>query len=681
MYHNKNVEYAYLMWEDFVYQVENKNVKRSNEMYYPRFTKVIVNFFMTKDPSIPRRNRVNWHFARDDPMFTTIKVVSRHEDTKLYGAILPHELTNEAIKDFESYKEYYAIASGAEPPKTKARVKKKQVGPDTTIKTKTPLTAKGKRLKTSAKEAKPAKKKQPAKTSKAKGLTVLSEVALTEAEQMKLATKRSLIQTHSSHASGSGADEGTGGKPGVPDVPTYGSDDEQISWKSSDEENDDEVGMSDDDDDNDDDDDDADNQDDDGQEYDGQDDEGQDDDNEQTDSDNDGDDFVHPKFSTHDQEERQDEEDNEEEGSDLRVQTPSHYESTDDEESDEVTQGGNVKGEELNEETDEEEEVNELYRDVNVNLEGRDTKMTDAQQTNVHGTHVTEDTHVIMTAVALEVQQHSSYVSSGFISNMFNPNPDTGIDSILNLNTESTSLVDVPVSTTVEMPPSSATTIPPPPVTLIQPLQQTPVSTPTIVPSTSLQNLPTFDSVFKFEDRVKALEDDFSEFKQTNQFAAAVSSIPGIVDTYLANKMNEAVKTAVQLQSDRLRDEAQAENADFINKLDDNIKKIIKEQVKAQVKEQVTKILPRIEKTINEQLEAEILTRSSNEAKTSHAVAANLSELELKKILIDKMESNKSIHRFDHQKTLYKALVDSYESDKLILDTYDTVTIKRRRDD
>ncbi|GKB01346.1 hypothetical protein Tco_0829390 [Tanacetum coccineum] len=353
MYHKKNVDYAYLLWEDFIYQVENKNVKRSNEMYYPRFTKVIVNFFMTKDPSIPRRNKVNWHFARDDYMFTTIKVVSRHEDTQLYGAILPNELTNEAIKDSESYKEYYAIASGAEPPKTKASVKKKQVGSD---KTKTPPTAKGKRLKTSAKAAKPAKKKQPAKTPKAKGLTVLSEVALKEAEQMKLATKRSLIQTHSSHASGSGADEGTGGKPGVPDVPTYGSDVEKISWKSSEEEVDDEVCNNDDDDDN------ADNRDDDGQEYDRQ-----DDDNEQTDSDNDGDDFVHPKFSTHD------EEDIQEEGSDLRVHTPSHYESTDDEDSDEEIQGVDVEEEEMDEEnTNEEEEVDELYRDVNVNLEGRD---------------------------------------------------------------------------------------------------------------------------------------------------------------------------------------------------------------------------------------------------------------------------------------------------------------------
>ncbi|GJR98951.1 hypothetical protein Tco_0271125 [Tanacetum coccineum] len=108
------------------------------------------------------------------------------------------------------------------------------------------------------------------------------------------------------------------------------------------------------------------------------------------------------------------------------------------------------------------------------------------------------------------------------------------------------------------MPPSSVTTLPLPPIPLIQPLQQTPVSTPTVAPSTSLQNLPTFGSLFKFEDRVKALEDDFSKFKQTNLFADVVSLIPGIIDKYLANQMNEAVKAAIQLQSDRLRSEAQA---------------------------------------------------------------------------------------------------------------------------
>nr|GEU86273.1 DNA-directed DNA polymerase [Tanacetum cinerariifolium] len=51
---------------------------------------------------------------------------------------------------------------------------------------------------------------------------------------------------------------------------------------------------------------------------------------------------------------------------------------------------------------------------------------------------------------------------------------------------------------------------------------------------------------------------------------------------------------------------------------------------------------------MNEQLKAEVLTRSSNSSKTSYAVAADLSEMELKKILIKKIESNK--HRDDVDK-------------------------------
>nr|GFB10785.1 hypothetical protein [Tanacetum cinerariifolium] len=112
------------------------------------------------------------------------------------------------------------------------------------------------------------------------------------------------------------------------------------------------------------------------------------------------------------------------------------------------------------------------------------------------------------------------------------------------------------------------------------------------------------------------------------------------------------------------------------------MQKIIKEQVKEQVKVQVSKILPRIKQTVNEQLEAEVLTRSSHSSKTSYHVTADLSEMELKKILIEKIEDNKSIQRSDEQRNLYKALVEAYKSDKIILDIYgETITLKRRRDD
>nr|GFC63222.1 hypothetical protein [Tanacetum cinerariifolium] len=141
---------------------------------------------------------------------------------------------------------------------------------------------------------------------------------------------------------------------------------------------------------------------------------------------------------------------------------------------------------------------------------------------------------------------------------------------------------------------------------------------PTTIPRAVLENLPTFDSVFRFEDRVKSLEVNFSEFMQTNQFAKAVSKIP-----------------------DRLQDSFQRKNDEFLRTIDENMKKIIKGQVKSQVKEQVSRILPRIEEYVNAQLEAEVLTRSSNSSRTSYAVATDLTEMELKKILIEKMEGNK----------------------------------------
>nr|GFC28703.1 hypothetical protein [Tanacetum cinerariifolium] len=126
----------------------------------------------------------------------------------------------------------------------------------------------------------------------------------------------------------------------------------------------------------------------------------------------------------------------------------------------------------------------------------------------------------------------------------------------------------------------------------------------------------------------------------------------------------------------------QQENDEFLRNIDENMKKVLKELVKNQVKEQVLRILPRIEESVNATLEAEVLTRSSQSFRTSYAIAADLSEMELKKILIEKIEGNKSIQRSDEQRNLYKALVEAYEADKAILDTYgDSTILKRRQED
>nr|GEY07384.1 hypothetical protein [Tanacetum cinerariifolium] len=191
LYHKRNVDYAYLMWEDFVYQAEHKNHKKSNEMYYPRFTKVIIHHFMSKDPSIPRRNKVNWHYIRDDHMCSTIKLVSRHQNT-----------TRSSF--------------------------------DTS--TTPPNAAACSRLTTSQKG------KQVAKASKANSLYALSEVAMTKAQQLKLVTKRSQQQTRISYASVSGADEGNGdaneGKDGDGDEEDDGDDGEEGDGDNDDEDDD-----------------------------------------------------------------------------------------------------------------------------------------------------------------------------------------------------------------------------------------------------------------------------------------------------------------------------------------------------------------------------------------------------------------------------------------------------------
>ncbi|GJX77450.1 hypothetical protein Tco_0324261 [Tanacetum coccineum] len=223
-------------------------------MSYPRFTKIIIDYFMSKDQSISKRNNMFWHTTRDDTMLTAIRCISRHEDIQIYGTILPKDLTNQAMLESKAYKTYYAFASGEKTPKPKY-VRKKAYS-NTSPKQNHVQATKGTRLKTKAKVAKSDKKKQPAKMPKAKGLDVLSKVALTEAEQLKLATKRSKTQFHISQASGdgtefklgvpdeqhlktTGADEGTGTIPGVPDVPKYESESEKESWGDSGEEDED----------------------------------------------------------------------------------------------------------------------------------------------------------------------------------------------------------------------------------------------------------------------------------------------------------------------------------------------------------------------------------------------------------------------------------------------------------
>nr|GFC72445.1 hypothetical protein [Tanacetum cinerariifolium] len=179
-------------------------------MYYPRFTKVIIHHFITKKPSIPRRNKVNWHYVKDDILFSTIKVVSRHQNTQQYGAILPIELTTEDIRNTKAYKEYYACATEEAAPKPKVSARRKRGGSDSST---TP----------------------PTVVASLRPITTVAAAprltAATKGKQLARATS----STDPSEHGGSGTNEGTGSKPGVPDVPSDDSE-EEISWNTSNDE-------------------------------------------------------------------------------------------------------------------------------------------------------------------------------------------------------------------------------------------------------------------------------------------------------------------------------------------------------------------------------------------------------------------------------------------------------------
>ncbi|GKB96356.1 hypothetical protein Tco_0982493 [Tanacetum coccineum] len=292
----------------------------------------------------------------------------------------------------------------------------------------------------------------------------------------------------------------------------------------------------------------------------------------------------------------------------------------------------------VKEETKEEiDDAEELYRDVNMNLRKKDVEMTDADQGGADQHNVSQESGF------------NSFVSSDFtdkLRNFENASP-TGneIASLMDTTVRheeprghTSSHYIIPVMVITEITSSFTTTIPSPPPSFNPLLQQaTPTPTPTASEvTTSFPALLDFSSLFRFNDRVTNLERDLSKMKQVDQHAQAISSIPAIVDRYIGNKQEEAIQQAI--------------NESYYQR--------------------------------GKLLEVVVLAKSSSQPKSTYAAAASLSDFELTKILMDKMEEHKSYLRAEYKKELYDALVKSYNTNKDLFETYGEVfTLKRSRDD
>nr|GFB84011.1 hypothetical protein [Tanacetum cinerariifolium] len=198
----RNVDYVALLWEDGMFHADNREISsaRKENMPYPRFTKVIINHFISKDKTISMRNMINLHTVRDDTLLGTLKFVSKIQDYQQYEALIPKEMINQDIKDSKAYKTYLAFATGQGTPK-KAKKLKKIASPSKKL---SPFleeepTKKPKRAKKPAKNStimptagvfikdtpgvSVSKKKAPAKVDRGKGMDLFSKAALLEDAQ------------------------------------------------------------------------------------------------------------------------------------------------------------------------------------------------------------------------------------------------------------------------------------------------------------------------------------------------------------------------------------------------------------------------------------------------------------------------------------------------------------------
>ncbi|GKB94633.1 hypothetical protein Tco_0980770 [Tanacetum coccineum] len=518
MYHKKNVDYVELLWEDFTYQIDNKEFKKQEKMYYPRFTKVIIHHFLIQEKALSWRNRIGMHTSKDDYLINILRFVSRKEASQRYEAVLPDCLTSPEMKESKAYKTYLGYAIGAVPLKVARKFKKASPSKKDSV----PVPGdeepvqKGKQVKRAAKKSStsPAtgivireppvetmskrKEKEKVDVAHGKGIELLSEVALFEKAQMREVRKKSLRDFHKTHPSGSGTvaedppsvekitptvtSEGTGDKPRVPDVTNDDSTESEFeSWG------------------------------------------------------NDEDDSKNDQESSN---EGKDEElDQEKESEDDEMKSD---EGDEDQGMDDTTK-------QFDDDVDTSlEEPTHTTKEV-VQGEGADTEMHDAQQgnENLETTHeqVVDDAYVTITTVAKKTKE----IVSPLDVHVHHEVP----------RTQAPTLLTIPVSVIPEsspvftnIPQSSHTFTP-------SPIQTTPNPPPTIETSNPLSNLPDFASVFWFNDRITALEKDVAELKKDPLHTQVTSLVESHLDTRLGETREEFMNFLSESLTARIKEQVQ----------------------------------------------------------------------------------------------------------------------------
>ncbi|GJU42179.1 hypothetical protein Tco_1195136 [Tanacetum coccineum] len=205
--------------------------------------------------------------------------------------------------------------------------------------------------------------------------------------------------------------------------------------------------------------------------------------------------------------------------------------------------------------------------------------------------------------------------------------------------------------------PQSSQNFTPPPILTTSNLS------PTIETTNPLSTLLDFASIFRFNDRITALEKEVVELKKD----LLHTQVTTLVDEHLDTRLGET-------------------REEFMNFLLESLTARIKEQVKDQLPQILPKEVsnfapPVIEALIKESHDEVTLAKVSSQPHSTYEAASTLTEFELKKILIDKMEKSESYLAALEHRDCYDSLKTSYDLDKDLFFSYYVYSLKRSRKD
>nr|GEV87101.1 hypothetical protein [Tanacetum cinerariifolium] len=104
---------------NIAYQINHRREKKSRRenMPNPRFTKVIIDYFLSKLNSLKKLKFQHFHTIKDDGVVSRLRFVRIGEAVQQYGLAIPATMLNIDIIESESYQRFLLYSTGLIPPK------------------------------------------------------------------------------------------------------------------------------------------------------------------------------------------------------------------------------------------------------------------------------------------------------------------------------------------------------------------------------------------------------------------------------------------------------------------------------------------------------------------------------------------------------------------------------------